>query len=104
MTSILVSSDTAPTINGTITDTVTGNPVNLANCSIHFQLRLKTDRRFLIDAVATIVSTISGQVSYDLVAADLDFSGDCYARWRVTYSNGRIQHTVPPIEVTVQDR
>lgn len=102
MSNILVSADTAPTILGTITHNTTGLPVSLAGCTVRFQMRQTSDRRFRIDAECVIEDETTGSVSYDLSADDLDFSGECLARFLVIYPDNRKQHTVPPIEITVE--
>lgn len=105
MTSILIDGDTAPTINGTITDTTTGLAQDLTGCTVYFQLRRASDRRFLINAVCDIVSAAAGTVSYDLSDSDLDFgAADCVARFLVVYPDATRQHTTPAVEVTVQSQ
>jgi hypothetical protein len=103
MASILIDGDTAPTINGTITDSTTGDPLNLTSCTVYFQLRRASDRRFLINAECDIISASAGTVSYDLTAADLDFgAADCLARFLVVYPDATRQHTTPALSVTVE--
>ena len=102
MTDILISGDTAPTITGVITDTVTGDPIDLTGAEVFFQLRLLTDRKLRIDGACIVTTPLLGQVSYTLDPADLDFEGDCQARFKVVYSDDRVQHTVPALSVTVE--
>jgi len=101
MTAILVSSDTAPTITGIISDSA-GSPVDLTASTVYFQMRLVKDKRWKVNGLCTITDAPAGAVSYDLTADDLDFAGACLARYLVIYSDSRRQHTTPAIEVTVE--
>jgi hypothetical protein len=102
MMAILVESDTAPTVFGTITETETGDPLDLSGATVYFQLREESSRRFRINALCSVISPTAGTVSYTLQSGDLDFTGECLARFLVVYSDQRRQHTVPSIEVTVE--
>jgi hypothetical protein len=102
MTDILVQSNTAPTISGAITNTETGAPQPLAGCTVYFQMRRTIDRRWRINAEATITDAAAGVVEYELQPGDLDFSGDSVARFLVIYPDGRRQSTTPLSEVTVE--
>ena len=102
MTNILVSLDTAPSILGIITDTTTGDPIDLTGATVYFQLRLATERRFRIDALCTITDAAHGEVRYDLLAGDLDFDGECYGRFLVIYSDLRRQHTIPQLPISIE--
>ena len=97
----LIETDTAPTLYGTITETASGDPLDLSGSTVYFQMRLSTERRFKINAECTIISPTAGTVSYALDTTDLDFTGDCLARFLVVYGDARRQHTTPAIEVTV---
>jgi baseplate upper protein BppU len=101
MTAILIETDTAPTLTGTITLTAAGTPLDLQGCTVYFQLRLVDERRFRINAECNIEDSTAGTVSYDLTAEDLDFTGSCQARFLVVFGDGRRQHTNPPVEVSV---
>lgn len=102
MTAILIESDTAPTINGTITETAAGTPLDLTSCTVFLQVRLADERRFRINAECTIEEPLLGTVSYDLTSTDLDFSGACLARYLVVFGDNRRQHTTPAIEITIE--
>ncbi len=97
----LIESDTAPTLYGTLTETDSGDPLDLSGATVFFQMRLATERRFKINAECTVISPTAGTVSYTLDNSDLDFAGDCLARFLVVYGDARRQHTNPAIEVTV---
>ena len=98
----LVQGDTAPVLNGTITDRDTGTPLNLTNCTVYFQLRKKDDNRYTINATCTIVSPTAGTVRYVLAANDLNTPGDYHAQFEVHYQDNTVQTTVTPIPVTVR--
>jgi hypothetical protein len=104
MTSLLVQTDTAPTATAIITNDATGAPLPLAGCQVYFQVRKTTDRRFQIDGLCAITDADAGAVSYDFAPDDLDFAADCYVRFLVIYPDSRRQHTVPQIDLTVQEQ
>lgn len=95
----VVSSDTAPSIFGTLSDT--NGAINLTGASVKFQMRPATDRRFTVDAAATIVTPLTGSVRYDWAAGDLATPGDYVMRWQVTLIGGAVQHTDPENTITV---
>lgn len=97
----LVASDTAPSVFGTITD-VDGNPRNLTDATVRFQMRLAMDRRFTVDASAVVVTALEGRVRYDWQAGDLATAGDYVSRWRITYQDGSIEHTEPENTISVE--
>lgn len=102
MTTILVETDTAPILYSTISDQE--GPLNLSGATVHFLLRRGNERRFRIDGECTIVDAATGRVRYQIQPDDLDFSGECEARFLVVFDDATRQHTVPPIPVTVQQR
>lgn len=104
MTTLLVQTDTAPTITGTISLTSDGTPVDLDGCTVYFQMRLLNERRFRVDAEADIVVANDGTVSYDLDSDDLRTAGSYLARWLVVFGDGRRQHTSPAQSITVEQQ
>ena len=102
MTTLLVSGDTAPTINGVISDNETTLPLNLAGCTVYFQMRQVDDRRYTVNGLCTITDAATGAVSYTLGANDLNRDGDYQAQFQVTYSNTTRQTTLTPIPITVR--
>ena len=97
-----VASDTAPSLLGTLTNE-DGTPYDLTNAtSVRFQMRLASDGRFKVNAVATIVSPTEGTVRYDWAAGDLDTPGDYVSRWRIAFNTGELEHTIPANTITVE--
>lgn len=97
---IVVSSDTAPSVFGTLTDT-SGDPIDLTGATVRFQMRSTIDRRFAVNAIATIVTAAAGEVRYDWVAGDLGTPGSYVCRWRITFGDATIEHTDPENTLTV---
>lgn len=97
-----VAGDGEPSVYGTLTDPVTGLPFDLSGATVRFQMRLATDRRFTVDAIASVTGlSTAGTVRYDWNEGDLDTAGDYVARWQVTFADGSIQHTDPSNTITV---
>lgn len=94
-----VQSDDAPSVFGTLA--INGVVLNLAGATVRFQMRLATDRRFSVDAAATVVTPSAGAVRYDWAVGDLAVAGDYIARWRVTFADGTVQHTEPENTITI---
>jgi hypothetical protein len=101
MSLTFVQGDTAPAITATITHDSDGSPVNLTGGIVKFQMRKEDDRRFTVNAVATIVSPTAGTVSYSWGPNDLAVVGTYLVQWEVTYPDTRIQ-TTSPGEVVVR--
>lgn len=102
MSITLVQGDTAPTIRGTITDDETGDPLNLTDCDVYFQMRKKDDHRYTINGACTVVTPLTGSVTYALGVNDLNTPGAYLVQFEVHYPDTRVQTTVSPIEVTVR--
>jgi BppU N-terminal domain len=103
MSLTFVQGDTAPDITAIIhqeDDPLT--PVNLAGASVKFQMRKSDDRRFTINATATIVTPAAGAVSYSWAANDLSVPGTYEAQWEVTFPGGRIQTTATTETLTIR--
>lgn len=95
-----VAGDTQPSLYGTLT--ISGVAVNLAAAtSVRFQMRQTIDRRFAVDAMATIVTPGTGAVRYDWAAGDLATAGQYVGRWEVHWSDDTIQHSDPTNGIVV---
>lgn len=95
-----VQADDAPSVSGTLTNP-DGTPFVLTGATVRFQMRLATDRRFAVDAVATITDDTGGLVRYDWAAGDLAAAGDYVARWKIILPGGDVQHSDPLNTITV---
>lgn len=103
MTLTFVQGDTAPAITATIQHDADDSAVNLAGCSVKFQMRKHDDRRFTVNALATVVSAPTGAVSYAWGPNDLAVPGDYDVQWEVTFADLRIQTTaICPVTVRRQ--
>lgn len=102
MTLIFVQGDTAPDITSQLTHESDGTPVNLTNSTVRFQMRRPDDRRFTVNALATIVDAGQGRVGYAWAANDLATPGDYAIQWEVTFQNGRVQTTAATETITVR--
>lgn len=100
---VFVQGDTAPDIGAVIHvkgDSTT--PINLAGASVRFQMRKSDDRKYQVDAPATVSDAAGGEVTYQWAANDLSIVGDFYVQWEVTYSDLRVQTTASPNLIRVR--
>lgn len=99
-----VQGDTAPDIASVIHDEdAPASPKNLSTATgVRFQMRKSDDRRYTVNAAATVVNAALGQVKYSWGANDLAVPGTYDVQWEVTWSGGRIQTTTPPEEIEVR--
>lgn len=103
MSLTFVQGDTAPDITAQIHEE--DDPlvaVNLTNASVKFQMRKTDDRRFTVNAGATITDAANGLVRYSWGPNDLATPGEYMIQWEVTYLGGRIQTTAPIETITVR--
>lgn len=96
----LVQGDTAPSVFGHLTNT-DGTDKDLTGCTVRFQMRSAIDRRFAVNAIATIIGMTTGDVRYDWSPGDLAEVGDFLTRWQITYSDNTVEHTDPENTLTV---
>lgn len=97
-----VTTDTAPSVYGTLTDTA-GSPIDLSDplTTVRFQMRLTADSRFAVDDAAVIVNGATGSVRYDFVSGGVPSIGNYVARWQITFPDGTVQHSDPPNTIAV---
>jgi hypothetical protein len=93
VTLVLVQGDTAPAINTTIVKQLDQSVVDLTGSAVRFQMRKPDDRRFTVNAMATIVNPAAGTVTYSWATNDLSVPGEYVVQWEVTYPDTRIQTT-----------
>lgn len=93
MTLEFVQGDTAPAVTATIVHTSDESPLDLTSASVRFQMRKPDDRRFTVNAVATVVDAPAGSVRYAWAVNDLTVPGPYVIQWEVTYPDTRIQTT-----------
>lgn|SRR5512141_58816 len=104
MSLTFVQGDTAPDITAQIHEE--DSPlvaVDLTTASgVRFQMRKTDDRRFTVNASASITDAANGLVSYSWGPNDLATPGDYQIQWEVTYAGGRIQTTAPTETITIR--
>ncbi len=71
---------------------------------VRFQMRKADDRRFTVNAAATVMSDTGGQVKYTWGANDLAVPGTYNVQWQVTFSDNTVQTTVDGNQIVVQRR
>lgn len=100
-----VQGDTKPDINAVIHRQDDSNiPVDLTGCSVRFQMKKENDKRFTVDAVATVTDAANGRVVYAWHDNDLTVPGEYVAQWRITYPGGAVQTTAYEVPLTVRRR
>lgn len=94
--------DTSPAILATLQD-ADGNAINLVGASVKFNMRNVHGSSALVSASADVTDAESGAVKYAWSVGDTSESGNMYAEFEVTYSDGAIE-TFPNdgyIDITV---
>jgi hypothetical protein len=103
MSLTFVQGDTAPDITAIIHEEDDPSViVDLAGATVRFQMRMLDDKRFQVNAAATVTSPGAGAVSYSWGPNDLARPGSFLVQWEVTYPGGRIQTTSPEVLITVR--
>lgn len=93
MTLEFVQGDTAPAVTGVIVHVSDETPLDLTGASVRFQMRKPDDRRFTVNAGATITDAAAGAVRYTWAVNDLTVPGGYIVQWEVTYADTRVQTT-----------
>jgi hypothetical protein len=102
MSLTFVQGDTAPDITSQLTRESDGLPVDLTNASVRFQMRRPDDRRFTVNAVATVSDAAQGRVGYAWSANDLAVPGDYAIQWEITFQSGKVQTTAATETITIR--
>jgi hypothetical protein len=80
----------------------TGGYANLSTAlGVRFQMRRPDDKRFTVNAAATVSDAPNGGVRYTWGANDLSVPGDYYVQWEVTWIDGSKQ-TSKVAEITIR--
>jgi hypothetical protein len=79
----------------------TGTYANLAGATVRFQMRRPNDKRFTVNAAATVTDAANGMVRYTWSANDLSVPGDYIVQWEVTWVDLSKQ-TTKTAEITVR--
>lgn len=99
----LVQGDTRPALEGTLTVTRTGAPINLTTATaVKFQMRMADDRKYTVDAAAAVSNPSLGGVRYEWAVNDLAIPGLYDAQWEITWPDGGKQTTQPPNTILVR--
>jgi hypothetical protein len=100
-----VQGDTAPDIVAQIHDELTPSiPLDLTNCTVRFQMRKPDDKRFQVNAMATVTNASQGLVSYSWGPKDLGIDGEYDAQWQVTYPDLKVQTVAVANRILVRRR
>lgn len=102
MSITLVQGDTAPILRGTITDDSTGDPLDLTDCQVFFQMRKKDDLRYTVNAECDITNEDLGQVAYSIGANDLNTPGEYQGQFEVHYADLTEQTTHNIVTINVR--
>ena len=86
-----VTGDTGPDMEATLHELLDSADIEDLNSvtEVRFQMRKDNDRRYTVDAVATIVDPDTGAVRYSWAANDLSVKGTYKAQWQLTYAGGK---------------
>jgi hypothetical protein len=103
-TPTFVQGDTGPSLLATLHDqTDPFIPLDLSDASgVRFQMRKPDDKRYTVNAPATIVNAATGRVRYAWGPNDLAVPGDYEVQFEVTFVDGMVQTTATPNQITVR--
>ena len=95
--------DTGPDVTGIIhaEDDVL-SPTDLTGATVRFQMRLPEGNNYKVNALATIIDEVAGEVSYAWGANDLARPETYHAQWEITFPGGKVITTNPPVELVVR--
>jgi 5-hydroxyisourate hydrolase-like protein (transthyretin family) len=103
-TPTFVQGDTGPSLVATLHDQA--DPTQLLDLTdatgVRFQMRKADDKRYSVNAPATIVDASTGRVRYAWGPNDLAVPGDYEIQFEVTYVDGMVQTTATPALLIVR--
>lgn len=105
MTEEFVQGDTAPDIDYQLkysSGENAGEPVDLTDSTVAFQMRKPDDRRYTVNAAAEIIDEVDGRVRYTWGDNDLSVSGAYQGQFEITFPDGKIQTIKTPISIEVR--
>lgn len=98
-----VQGDNRPDLTATLFNTLTGDPQDLTDCTVNFQMRKADDKRYTVNAAVDIDNDpTTGKVVYSWGANDLSVAGDYIAQFEITFNDLRVQTTNPSNTVTIR--
>jgi hypothetical protein len=87
---IYVQGDTGPDPLYQLFDIETGDPQPLTDCDVYFQMRKPDDRKYTVNALATIMDAAEGKVRYPWGATDLDIAGIYQIQWEIHFPDNEV--------------
>lgn len=103
MSLTFVQGDTAPDITAVIHEEEDPTQlIDLTDSTVRFQMRRGDDKRYQVNAAATVTDALAGEVSYSWGPNDLSVPGTFFVQWEIQYPGGRVQTTSPEVQVTVR--
>lgn len=95
--------DNKPDVTGTLTDTQTGDPIDLTTANqVFLRMRKPDDKRYTVNAACTITDAPAGEVSYSWGANDLTVYGEFEAYFHIIWDDLTEQSTWPRNSITVE--
>lgn len=99
----VVQGDTAPDIVAVIhEEDDASTPIDLTNATVVFQMRKADDRRYTVNATATVDDGPGGVVRYEWGDNDLAIHGEYQAQFEITFQDNKIQTTRVPFTIEVR--
>lgn len=78
-------------------------PLDLTDCSVRFQMRRPDDRRFTVNAAASVYGDPeTGQVMYSWQGNDLSVPGEYVGQWEITFLGGAVQTTAYEVPIVIR--
>ena len=89
----ITQNDTSPSLTATLYENAAlTTPVDLDGATVVFWMRSMDNATLVDDQSVTVVSAANGQVRYDWQSGDTDTVGKHYAKFKVTFADGKVGH------------